>query len=362
MAQREITFGIVGLGRIAAGFAEALMGTPGARVAAVCSRDMAKAQAFAAAAGGAAPFDDLSAMLEKGGIDVLYVASPNTLHRAHALAAIAAGKGVLVEKPFAASAAEAEEIAAAARQAGVFCMEALWTRFVPAVREAKALIASGALGEVRSFQGDLAYAQGFHPNSRFYDPKLGGGALLDLGVYPLSLALHLMGTPSSWTAAGCLAPTGVEARASVALAYPQGAASFTCGFDAEGTNGAVIVGTAARLTLHRPLNAPALLTLTPQPAPRPPRSGPSTQVPAGAAAGSRQALKTAARALSPLKKRAIYRPYRGNGMGHQIDEVVRCLRAGLTESEIMPLADSIRQLAIIDDLSRMIRAGRDSAA
>lgn len=355
MAERIINIGIVGLGRIAATFAEALLGTAGARLAAVCSRDMAKARAFAAGSGGPKPFDNLAAMLESSAIDVLYVASPNTLHRAHALAAIAAGKGVLVEKPFAASADEAREIADAARQAGVFCMEALWTRFVPAVREAKALIASGALGEVRSFQGDLAYAQGYHPNSRFFNPALGGGALLDLGVYPLSLALHLMGPPTFWTAAGCLAPTGVEMRASAALSYPQGAASFTCGFDAEGANGAVIVGEKARLTLHRPLNAPALLTLAPQPAPRPPRSGPSTQIPGGASAGTRPALKTALRALNPLKKRAIYRPYRGNGMGHQIDEVVRCLRAGLSESEIMPLADSIRQLEIIDDLSRLVR-------
>ena len=173
MTTRTIRWGIIGLGHIAAKFADALAGTPGAVLGAACSRDLDKAKRFAAAAGGEAlGFSDIGMMLKTGKIDAVYVASPNTVHKVHALEAIAAGKAVLCEKPLAGSAADAQDIANAARAAGVFCMEAMWTRFLPAVFEARRLVNEGALGDIREFHGDLSFYQPFRPDSRCYDPVL----------------------------------------------------------------------------------------------------------------------------------------------------------------------------------------------
>ncbi len=357
MTTRTIRWGIIGLGRIAATFADALAGTPGNILGAVCSRDLDKAKRFAAAAGGEAlGFFDIGMMLKTGKIDAVYVASPNTVHKAHALEAIAAGKAVLCEKPLAGSAADAQDIADAAQAAGVFCMEAMWTRFLPAIVEARRLVTEGVLGEIREFHGDLSYHQPFRPDSRFYDPVLGGGALLDLGVYPLSLAMLFMGHPVSWTASGVLAPTGVEARAAITLAFAKGTATLSCALDNEGANEALIVGTEGRIRLHRPLNSPSSLTLTRGGAMRP-EMDPEAPVawPGGASTGISQSLRAAVRPFNPRNNRVIVKPYRGNGLGHQIEEVSRCLLAGLTESPAMPLSDSVAALRVIDDLRRNLR-------
>ncbi len=357
MTTRIIRWGIIGLGRIAATFADALAGTQGAVLGAVCSRDLDKAKRFAAAAGGEAlGFSDIGLMLKTGKIDAVYVASPNTVHKAHALAAIASGKAVLCEKPLAGNADDAQDIVDAARAAGVFCMEAMWTRFLPAVVEARRLVNEGVLGEIREFHGDLSFHQPFRPDNRFYDPVLGGGALLDLGVYPLSLAMLFMGHPQSWTASGVLAPTGVEARAAITLGFAKGTAMLSCALDNEGANEAMIVGTQGRIRLHRPLNSPSALTFMRGGEVRPVMGLEMPEVlPGGASTGVAASLRAAIRPFHPGKSRVIVKPYRGNGLGHQIEEVSRCLLAGLTTSPLMPLADSVAALRVIDDLRRKLR-------
>ncbi len=358
MTTRTIRWGIIGLGRIAARFADALAGTPGALLGAVCSRNLDKAKRFAAAAGGEAlGFADTAMMLKAGKIDAVYIASPNSVHKAHALEVIAAGKAVLCEKPLAGCAADAEDIAEAARAAGVFCMEAMWTRFLPAVIEARRLVNAGTIGEIREFHGDLSYRQPFRPNSRFYDPVLGGGALLDLGVYPLSLAMLFMGRPASWAACGALAPNGVEARAAMAMGFAGGTATLSCAFDNEGANEAIIVGTAGRIRLHRPLLSPSALTLVlGDDAALADGDETGEALPAGPSKGVGASLRAAIRPFDPRSSRLIAKPYRGNGLGHQIEEVSRCLLAGLTESPTMPMADSVAALRVIDALRRQIRA------
>jgi predicted dehydrogenase len=358
MAAREIRWGIIGLGRIAALFADALAGTPGARLGAVCSRRLDKAKRFAAAAGGGAnAFSDVDTMLRAGGIDAVYVASPNTLHLPHALAAIAAGKAVLCEKPLAGTAAEARQMAEAAQAAGVFFMEAMWTRFLPAVVEARRLVGSGAIGDVRDVHADLSFRQPYRADSRFYNPVLGGGALLDLGVYGLSLAIHFAGRPTGWRGTGLIAPSGVEARAAVALSFAEATATLSCGFDTEGANEAMIIGSRGRIRLHRPMNGPSALTVTRSALVGTAGDGATDAdpLPTGPSTGHLASLKAAVRPFNPARSRVVLKPYRGNGLGHQIDEVSRCLHAGLTESPVMPLADSVMALEVIDDLRRSLR-------
>jgi predicted dehydrogenase len=348
-------WGIIGLGRIAASFAEAIAGTPGHRVVAVASRDEAKARRFAQAVGpGCAGFGDIERMLGQPGVDVVYIASPNTLHREHALACLAGGRPVLVEKPLAATADDAWAIVEAARAAGLFCMEALWTRFLPAVQEARRLIATGQLGRVTGLAGELAYHHPFAPGSRFHDPNLGGGALLDLGVYPLSLAIHLLGRPDGWSGSGLMAPTGVEQQAAVTLRFKTALATVSCGFAAEGANGMSIVCEGGRIHLMRPMLAPPGLLITHGAPPSPPAAAEPPSLPGAAAGGFTAARKAAVRALNPLGNRPVLKPYRGNGLGHQAEEVARCLGQGLTESPTMPLDESILVLAIIDDVRRQI--------
>jgi predicted dehydrogenase len=338
-----VKWGIIGLGAIAARFAGAVMARTDARIAVVASRSADKAARFAAACG-ATGFEDIGAMLATRP-DVVYIASPHTLHRDHALACLDAGIPVLIEKPIAASSADALEIASRAGRSGVFAMEALWTRFLPAVAEAKRLVDAGAIGRLVGFQAQLSHAQAFDPASRFFDPALGGGCLLDLGVYPLSLALHFLGRPDHVAGTVLHAPTGVDRQASVSLRCGDALASIHCGFDAEGPNDAVLIGETGRIRLQRPLYAPAALMVSRAP---PPRSASTAEPPAPVRAGTGNGAAFR-QMLRPLRGASFRRhPFTGDGFAHQIDEVHRCLAQGLAESATMPLGDSVEALRIIE--------------
>ena len=162
---------------------------------------------------------------------------PHPQHLQLALAAIAAGKAVLVEKTFTATVAGAEQLIAAARTAGVFAMEAMWTRFQPAIVEARRLIDDGAIGEVRQVQADLGVDRPYDPTDRLFDPAQGGGALLDLGVYVVSFAQYFLGDPDRFEVVGSLAPTGVDAEAGLLLAYADGQGRLAADLAARGEPG-----------------------------------------------------------------------------------------------------------------------------
>lgn len=340
-----VRWGIIGLGRIAARFAGAVMARSDARIAAVCSRDPAKAEVFARPSG-AQPFGSIDAMLRTE-LDIVYVASPNALHQDHAVACLEAGKAVLVEKPFATTAAEAEAIARAARTRGRFAMEAMWTRFLPAVVEAKRLADSGALGRLTGFQAHLSHARIYDPGWRLFDPALGGGGLLDLGIYPISLAIHFLGPPDEVAGLVIPAPNGVDRQASMSLRCGAAMASIACGLDAEGPNDAVIIGERGRIRLQRPLYGPAALIASPSAFAIRGPDAPDGQ-PTATAAGRSSAWRQMLRPLRGSRLRPL--PFAGDGFAHQIDEAHRCLATGLAESPIMPLADSIAAIRIIDSV------------
>ena len=311
-------WGIAATGWMAATFAADLTLVPDAELAFVGSRAPGTAADFAERFGVAASgtHRDLIAACRAGDVDVLYVATPHPQHRALALAAIEAGTPLLVEKAFTATLAGAQEVVAAARAAEVFCMEAMWTRFQPALVRVRELLAAGAIGDLLVVQGEFCAHRPFDPVGRLFDLGLGGGSILDLGVYPVSLAQHLMGRPASVTATGTLFPNGADASAAIHLAYDDGrAAALVCSLAAAAPGRALVLGTGGSIEVAPPFHNPSRLLVH--------RNDEEPEV--------------------------IDLPPTGLGYVHQAEEVQRCLAAGLVESPVMPLADTLDVMWVLEE-------------
>jgi predicted dehydrogenase len=216
-----LRWGILGAGGIASQFASAAAQFTRAELVAVGSRSRGRGERFATAHGMPVAHVGYQGLVDDDRVDAVYVATPHSEHREHALLAIRAGKHVLVEKAFTRNAAEAREVLDAAREAGVFVMEAMWTRFLPHVAALHQIIGAGELGEIVSLQADHGQLMAFDPHSRLYDPALAGGALLDLGVYPVAFAHDFLGVPDTVTAVGTRTETGVDGQVSIVLGYGE---------------------------------------------------------------------------------------------------------------------------------------------
>ena len=241
-----LRWGVLAPGEIARDFVTTLHANTEQRAHAVASRSAERAANFAATHGIPRSYDSYEGLVADSGIDVVYVAAPHSEHRALALLAIAAGKHVLIEKPIAVTAAQAEEIAAAAASAGVFVMEAMWSRYLPQADVIAQLLEDGVLGDVRLVTVDLGWKFPFDQASRAFDPKLGGGAMLDAGVYSLWFSQFVVGAPTTVLATGSLASTGVDAQAAVAITSASGAqAAITTSILVDTPGLASIYGTDA---------------------------------------------------------------------------------------------------------------------
>ncbi|WP_029290875.1 Gfo/Idh/MocA family protein [Cellulomonas sp. HZM] len=216
-----IRWGILGAGGIAAVFADGVNRYTRAQLVAVGSRNKDRAERFATAHGIPTTHTGYRELVEDPQVDAVYVATPHSEHHEHALLAIRAGKHVLVEKAFTRNEAEAREVLDAAREAGVFVMEAMWTRFLPHVSALHQVIDAGEIGDIVNLTADHGQFMAFDPRSRLYDPALAGGALLDLGVYPVSFAHDFLGVPDSVQAVGTLTETGVDGQISMVLSYGE---------------------------------------------------------------------------------------------------------------------------------------------
>jgi len=243
-----LRWGVLAPGAIAHDFVSTMHRNTDQRVHAVASRSAGRGAAFAAAHGIPRHYGAYQQLVGDPEIDVVYIAAPHSEHRNLALLAIAAGKHVLIEKPIAVDAAQAIEIADAARVAGVFAMEAMWSRYLPQASVISQLLDAGELGDVRLVTVNLGWKNEFDPASRMYDPALGGGAMLDAGVYSLWFSQFVLGVPSSVQAAGILAPTGVDVQAAATLDFAGRAqASITTSILIDTPGLATIEGTAASL-------------------------------------------------------------------------------------------------------------------
>lgn len=224
----------------------------GAILSAVYSRGSGKAQDFADRHSGVIAFDSLTSMINSHAIDAVYVATPNMTHHAKTLECIAAGMPVLIEKPMTASLDEALEIQSAASDKGSFVMEAMWSRYLPAIKAVRSALGNGVIGTVRKLEADIAKKHEFNPESRFFDKQQCGGALHDLGVYPISLARYFLSDPDSIEAIWHAAPSGVDMAADIHLKFDRATAEITCGFDRDGLNRMVIEGDKGVLVLAPP--------------------------------------------------------------------------------------------------------------
>jgi predicted dehydrogenase len=307
-SRSAVRWGVVGPGRIAQAVVRDFPEVEGAEVVAVASRSAERAQTFADEHQIATAYGCYADLVAADDVDALYIATPHPQHHRIALAAIRAGKAVLVEKTFTATVAGAEEVVATAREHGVFAMEAMWTRFQPAIVAARALIEDGAIGEVRQVQADLGVDQPFDPGSRLFDPAQGGGALLDLGVYVVSFAQYFLGTPDHVHVSGSLAPTGVDAEAGILLGYDDGRAASLLASIRHYTPGAArIHGTSGWIDVLPRFHHPRTIVLS--------RRGHEPET--------------------------LTRPPRGGGYAHELAEVTEAVAAGRTESAVMPLDDTL---------------------
>lgn len=255
-----VRWGLLATGGIARSFARDLLDA-GHVVTAVGSRAPGAAAAFAAEFGIPNPHGSYEQLVADPEVDAVYVATPHPMHLDGALLAIAAGKHVLVEKPFTLNALQAQRIADAARDAGVIVMEAMWTRYLPHMVRLRELLAAGAIGDVRTVIADHTQALPTDPAHRLQSPELGGGALLDLGIYPVSFAVDVLGLPTAVMAHASMTPTGVDRQTAIVLEHEGGRQSVLhCALDTAGSNRAVVLGTEGAIELDRVWYTPTTLT------------------------------------------------------------------------------------------------------
>ncbi len=318
---RTYNWAILGLGNIARKFAQDLALVPHARLHAVASRSLAKAQAFAADFGGPHAVGSYEDLLAVPGIDVVYIATPHSEHCAHTLLCLRAGLPVLCEKAFALNSSQAQEMIEAARQRPVFLMEAFWTRFFPAVTHALDLVRAGVIGEVKHLAADFGFAAPYEPTGRLFNPALAGGSLLDIGVYPLFISQLFLGAPAAVRAVATPAGTGVDLNCAVVLAYASGAtASVFSTLAATTDNQCILYGTKGQLRLTGRFHAP---------------NGVAVQL---------------------LGQEAQPTPCAKEGYGYHYEaaHVQQCLSQGLLESPLLPLAFSQELMRVLDAVRQQI--------
>ncbi|MBF2085711.1 Gfo/Idh/MocA family oxidoreductase [Thermoleptolyngbya sp. C42_A2020_037] len=364
---RTIRWGILGTGYISRAFAEGLRPLPGAQLVAIASRTLSSAQQFAREFGVAKAYGSYGELVQDAEVDVVYIGTPNSRHRDDCLLCLEAGKPVLCEKPFALNAREAGEVIEFARKQHLFCMEAMWMRFLPLVQRVRQMVQSGAIGEVCTLTAEFGYPAAFDPSSRLFNRELGGGALLDRGVYPLSLAYFLLGEPESVVSQAAIASTGVDEQSSYLLKYAGGQlAMLSANLRTYASNEAVITGTRGQIRIHAPFYKPHQLSVATFAA----AGNGSSQASGGNRPSSlKQTITSAVQDNSLLQRlylqfgdpflkrlrqptKTILEPYAGNGYGYEAAEVMRCLRSGEIESRIMPLDETLAIQKTMDEMRR----------
>ena len=319
MSNHGLRWGIIGAGKIARTFTKDLHNFTSHRVVAVGSRSLAKAQEFASP-WGALPLGSYEELVASD-LDAVYVATPHQLHSSNSIQALHAGKPVLCEKPFAVNRHQAQAMVDVARARKLLLMEAMWSRYLPHYRTIRELIGNGELGEVFQVIGDHGQPLPADPYYRLHAPELAGGALLDLGIYPLSLAFMVLGQPDSIKALGSKTESGVDATTSAVLHFPSGAqASITTTLKAKTHCTATIIGTKARIEIDGDFYTPTSMRLI--------RSG-----------------------ADPV---LFANNYQGHGIREQALYFEELLNRGDLESDLLPLDESLAIMTAMDEIRSQI--------
>lgn len=311
---QKIRWGILSTGSIAHKFAAGLKDADGAVMQAVGSRNRDTADTFGDEFGIPHRHGSYEALAADPEVDVIYIGTPHPFHMENTLLCLDHGKAVLCEKPFALSVRQAREMIDRARAKNLFLMEAMWTRFLPVIVRAGTMIMDGAIGEPRMVTADFGFRAGWDEESRLLDMEMGGGGLLDVGVYTIALAYMVLGAPERIVSMAHLGATGVDEQAAVILGYPEGQiAALQCAIRTNTPHEAIIMGTEGMIRIHPRFWCATKMTVT-----------------------------------RGDKEETIELPYKGNGYTHQAEEVMACMRAGTTESRAMPLDETLSIMRTMD--------------
>ena len=311
-----IRWGVIGPGSIATGFAEAMQWADGGTIRAVASRSAERAESFGDRFDIPMRYGDYDALGADPDVDVVYVATPHSRHEVDTIGLLQAGKHVLCEKPFALNARQAVHMAEEARHRGLFLMEAIWSRFLPAYRSLVEIIGEGRIGEPLMVEADFGFRRPVDPEHRHFAPVLGGGALLDLGIYPVQLCTLVLGPVERVVADGVVGETGVDEVVTALLHHPGDRLGVVKAALRVGmTCTARIAGTDGTIDLPAMMHCPNSLTVS-----------------------------------SSAGMEHIDASYEGNGLRFEIDEVHRCLEGGRTESTVVSLDESIALATTLDTI------------
>lgn len=310
-----IKFGIVGLGKIANKFAQDLITVEGCVLQAVGSRDLSKAKDFAASYKATEYYSSYEEVAADPEVDVIYIATPHVFHFDNTMMCLHAGKAVICEKPFAMNLKEVEIMIKTAKEKKLFLMEALWTRFIPGTLKVMELMDQNSIGEVHSIQANFGYLATTDPSSRLMAKELGGGSLLDIGIYPIFISLLLLGAPIETRSMAQLTTTGIDQHCAMLLKFKNGAtAILESSFLAQTSNTAVIYGNKGKITMHTPFHHTEKITVE----------------------------------IHGKEPYNIEAPLINNGYTHEIKEVKNCLLSGQLESKNMSFQNSRELIKTLD--------------
>jgi len=314
MAKEIVRWGIIGLGKIANKFASALANVDGSTLYAVASKTESSAEQFAQKHNASVFYDDYLKLVEDPNVDVVYIATPHAFHKEHTLLCLSKGKPVLCEKPLAHKLENVKQMLQASKKSNTFLMEAMWTRFLPPINKTLELIHGGHIGQLTSIEADFGFNSPFNENGRLYDMSLGGGSLMDVGVYPLFLALTILGRPKDIHASAVLSSTGADISCDIELVYNTAKAFLKSSIVEDTKKEAISIETEEQIRIHSPWYHPTSILLEKKD-------------------GSKQEFDFG---------------YKGNGFEMQIKEVQDCLASGKIESTKMSHQFSLMQSEVLD--------------
>ncbi|MFW9993530.1 MAG: Gfo/Idh/MocA family protein [Candidatus Odinarchaeota archaeon] len=317
----KVNWGILGTGQIAELFARGLTTLSDANLLAVGSRTRQTAEKFGDTYNISRRYYSYEELATDPDLDVIYIATPHNLHHENSMTCLEHGKAVLCEKPFTINAALARQVIKKARKKRLFLMEAMWTRFFPIHIELRRLLGKKTIGDVRMIMADFGFKGEINLDNRLYNPHLGGGALLDVGIYPVSLSSMVFGAPSRIASMAHMTSTNVDEQIAVILGHGNGQlAVLTASIRTDNQKEAYVIGTKGRIKIHSPWHCSEKMTLF----------------------------------ISGKKEETIHLPYTANGYNYEAAEVMKCLNEGKIESDIMSLDETLVIMETMDRIRELI--------